>query len=444
MDIVPKLILQFVLIAVNAFFAAAEIAIISLNTNKLQREAEDGDKVAAKLLRLQSEPTDFLSTIQIGITFAGFLGSAFAADNFAEMLSDWVYHDLGWRFFDYGVFNIVAIVLITILLSYFTLVLGELLPKRIAMQKPREVARVTSGVVLGISVVMKPFIRFLSFSTNAVLRLFRFKLEAEKEEVTEEEIRMMVDIGEEKGAIDAAEKTMIENVFEFNNTDASDVMTPFVDVVAIPVDASDSEVREVIKETGRSRYPVYGEDKNDILGFLYARDFLLSRSHDETTAIKEMLRPAYFVPESIRTDKLFREMQTTKRHVAMVIDEYGAVAGIITLEDLLEEIVGNIYDEYDEAEEPAVVPLGDGVFRVSGSAEIEELCEAIDLVLPEEELDFHTLGGLVYSRLGVVPDDNTELDLEAYGLLIHVDKILDRRIESAIVRKVAVSEKNEE
>ena len=444
MDIVPKLILQFVLIAVNAFFAAAEIAIISLNTNKLQREAEDGDKVAAKLLRLQSEPTDFLSTIQIGITLAGFLGSAFAADNFAEMLSDWVYHDLGWRFFDYGVFNTVAIVLITILLSYFTLVLGELLPKRIAMQKPREVARVTSGVVLGISVVMKPFIRFLSFSTNAVLRLFRFKLEAEKEEVTEEEIRMMVDIGEEKGAIDAAEKTMIENVFEFNNTDASDVMTPFVDVVAIPVDASDSEVREVIKETGRSRYPVYGEDKNDVLGFLYARDFLLSRSHDETTAIKEMLRPAYFVPESIRTDKLFREMQTTKRHVAMVIDEYGAVAGIITLEDLLEEIVGNIYDEYDEAEEPAVVPLGDGVFRVSGSAEIEELCEAIDLVLPEEELDFHTLGGLVYSRLGVVPDDNTELDLEAYGLLIHVDKILDRRIESAIVRKAAVSEKNEE
>lgn len=444
MDIVPKLILQFVLIAVNAFFAASEIAIISLNTNKLEREAEDGDKVAAKLLRLANEPTDFLSTIQIGITLAGFLGSAFAAENFAEMLTGWVYNDLGWRFLDYAVFNTVAIVLVTILLSYFTLVLGELLPKRIAMQKPREVARVTAGVVLGISVVMKPFIRFLSLSTNAILRLFRFKTEAEKEEVTEEEIRMMVDIGEEKGTIDAAEKTMIENVFEFNNTDASDVMTPFVDVVAIPVDASDSEVRDIIKETGRSRYPVYREDKNDVLGFLYARDFLLSRSHDEQTPIEKMLRPAYFVPESIRTDKLFREMQTTKRHVAMVVDEYGAVAGIVTLEDLLEEIVGNIYDEYDEAEEPSLIPLGDGAFRVSGTAEIDELCEALDVTLPEEELDFHTLGGLVYSRLGVVPDDNTELDLEAYGFLIHVDQILDRRIESAIVRKSLAPEEAEE
>ena len=444
MDIVPKLILQFVLIAVNAFFAAAEIAIISLNTNKLQREAEDGDKVAIKLLRLANEPTDFLSTIQIGITLAGFLGSAFAAENFAEMLTGWVYNDLGWRFLDYGVFNTIAIVIITVLLSYFTLVLGELLPKRIAMQKPREVARVTAGVVLCISVVMKPFIRFLSLSTNAILRLFRFKTEAKKEEVTEEEIRMMVDIGEEKGTIDAAEKTMIENVFEFNNTDASDVMTPFVDVVAIPVDASDREVREIIKETGRSRYPVYREDKNDVLGFLYARDFLLSRSHDEATPLETMLRPAYFVPESIRTDKLFREMQTTKRHVAMVVDEYGAVAGIVTLEDLLEEIVGNIYDEYDEAEEPTLVPLGDGAFRASGNAEIDELCEALDVTLPEEEMDFHTLGGLVYSRLGLVPDDNTELDLEAYGFSIHVDQILDRRIESAIVKKAPLPEETEE
>lgn len=444
MDIVPKLILQFVLIAVNAFFAAAEIAIISLNTNKLQKEAEEGDKVASKLLRLAEEPTDFLSTIQIGITLAGFLGSAFAADNFATMLTDWVYYGLQWAFLDYGVFNTIAIIVITLLLSYFTLVLGELLPKRIAMQKPRAVARFTVNIVLAISVLMKPFIGLLAVSTNAILRVFRFKTKAEKEEITEEEIRMMVDIGEEKGTIEREERTMIENVFEFNNTEACDVMTPFVDVKAIAVDATDEEIHTVIAETGRSRYPVYGEDKNDVLGFLYARDFLLDRSHGGSMPLSEMLRPAYFVPESIHTDKLFRAMQKSKRHVAMVINEFGAVAGIVTLEDLLEEIVGNIYDEYDENEAPAIVPLDDGTFRVRGTAEIDEIFEALGVPLPDEEPDFHTLGGLVYSNISVVPDDGTTVDVEACGLSIHVDVIVDRRFESAIVKKLPAPETAEE
>ena len=266
MDSVPQqILLQVILILINAFFAATEIAVVSLNSNKLKKMMEDGDKTAGRLLKLVEEPTGFLSTIQVGITLAGFLGSAFAADNFAQYLVDWVYNGIGFRGLPLSVLNTLSVIVITIILSYFTLILGELVPKRIAMQKSYQVAKFSCRVVSAVAFVMRPVIFFLSASTNVVLRLLRFKTEAEEESVTEEEIRMMVDLGEEKGVIDEDEKEWIQNVFAFDDTPVRDIMTHSTDVIFIPLKSDDNEVLEIIRNSGKSRFPVYDKDFDDIV-----------------------------------------------------------------------------------------------------------------------------------------------------------------------------------
>lgn len=431
----PQLLLQVVLIFLNAFFASTEIAVISLNANKLRRQAEDGDKAAARMLRMVEEPSGFLSTIQVGITLGGFLASAFAAESFSDRLVNWLYNDLKFTLLPMQLMDAVAVVLITIILSYFMLVFGELVPKRIAMQKPMLVARATTGVVSGLHTVMRPVVWLLSASTNATLRLLRLKTASEEEEVTEEDIRLMVDIGEDRGAINSEEKEMIENIFQFNNTTAHDVMVHCVDVEAIHVEDSPEEIVSLIQQTGLSRFPVYDEDINDILGILNTREYLLNSRSPHPKPLQEILRPAYFVPESVHTDVLFRDMQKKKLHFAVVIDEYGETAGIVTMEDLLEEIVGNIYDEYDPQEEQDITQVEDNLWRVSGSADIETLFENLSLQVPED-LEVDTLGGLVFSQLRSIPKDGTVLDVDACGLHIHVDQIADRRVEWALVSKL--------
>ncbi|HIS02177.1 MAG TPA: HlyC/CorC family transporter [Candidatus Excrementavichristensenella intestinipullorum] len=434
-SIPQQLLLQVVLIALNAFFAATEIAVISLNATKLRKLSEEGDKSAGILLKMVEEPSGFLSTIQIGITLAGFLGSAFAADNFADPLVDWIYNGLGFQVISQGVLNTLAVILITIILSYFTLILGELVPKRVAMQRPLEVARLSCRVVSATAKVMRPMVAFLSLSTNAVLKLLRLKTEAEEETVTEDEIRMMVDLGEEKGTIDADEKQWIQNVFEFDDISVREAMTHEPDVEAIALDASKEEVLGLIQETGLSRYPVYDKEPADIVGILNARDYLLNLTREQPKPMKELLRPAYFVPETIHADQLFKDMQTKKIHIAVVIDEYGEVAGVITIEDLLEEIVGNIYDEFDPAQPVEIERLEDNLWRVSGGVDIETLGEALDMEIPESE-DYDTLGGMVYSCLHTIPKDGTVLDVDVNGLHIQVERIEDRRIEAALVSKI--------
>ena len=335
-SIVGKLLLQVVLIGLNAFFAATEIAVVSLNATKLKKMEEEGDKRAKRLLKMVETPSAFLSTIQIAITLSGFLGSAFAADSFAGYIVDGVY-GLGLTMIPEGVMNSIATVLTTIILSYFSLVFGELVPKRIAMQKSFQVACFTSGVVNAVATVMRPVIWLLSVSTNGMLKLLRLKVEAEEETVTEEEIRMMIDLGGQKGTIDQEEQEWIENVFRFDDISVREAMTRTADVVAFSLDATAEEIIHTIRETGLSRYPVYDEDINDIVGTLNARDFLLERGAEHPRSLKELLRTPYFVPESIHADDLFRDMQTKKIHIAIVIDEYGQTAGIITIEDLLEE-----------------------------------------------------------------------------------------------------------
>ncbi len=435
MNKIPQqLILQLFLILLNAFFAMTEIAVISLSPAKLRKLAEEGDRQAPRLLKLVEEPAGFLSTIQIGITLAGFLGSAFAADNFSELLVNWVYYDLGFQALPVRVLDTLSVILITIILSYFTLVLGELTPKRIAMQRPLEVAKFSCGVVTALSVVMRPVIWLLSASTNGLLKLLHMKTEAEEETVTEEEIRMMVDLGEARGAIDREEREWIDNVFEFGDAMARDVMIHVSDVTAFSVRADDREIERTIRETGLSRYPVYDGDIHNVLGILNARVFLLDRMNAQPKPLTELLRPAYFVPDTLKAAALMQDMQTKKVHIAIVVDEYGDTAGLVTMEDLLEEIVGNIYDEFDPSEPAEIEQLTPGLWRVSGGADIEEVAETVGIDLPAD-LDFDTLGGLVFSRLHTIPQDGSVLDVEAYGLHIHVEQISERRIVAATVRK---------
>lgn len=444
MDAIPgQIILQVVLILLNAFFAMTEIAIISLSAVKLRRLMEEGDKTAGKLLKLVEEPAGFLSTIQIGITLAGFLGSAFAADNFAGYLTDWLYNGLGFTALSMNSLNTISVILITIILSYFTLIFGELVPKRVAMQKPMQVARIACPVVSAVAFVMKPVVWFLSVSTNLVLRLLRMKTEAEEETVTEEEIRMMVDLGEEKGTIDQGEKEWIENVFDFGDATVYDCMTHASQVRAISLTEEDGAIFNLIRESGLSRYPVYKKDLDDVVGILNARTFLLNRSSGFPTPIEKLIHPAYFVPETLSASTLFRDMQQKKVHLAVVVDEYGQTSGIITMEDLVEEIVGNIYDEFDPDEPTEIEAIGQNQWRLSGSVDVKRLEELFGLHLPEDR-DYDTLGGMILSTLAAIPQDGATFDTEICGLNIHVTKIRGHRIMEAVITKPDKVEKTEE
>ncbi|MBE5782416.1 MAG: HlyC/CorC family transporter [Clostridiales bacterium] len=437
------LLIQVVLIAINAFCAAAEIAVVSLSETKLRHQADEGDKKAQKLLKMVLEPSGFLSTIQIAITLAGFLGSAFAAENFSDPLVNLIVNVWGFKAIPAATLNTLCVVLITLILSYFTLVFGELVPKRIAMKKTEAVARAVCGIINGMSKVVKPIVWLLSKSVNAVLRLFGIDPAADEEEVTEDEIRMMVDMGEEKGAIETNERDMIENIFEFNNMTAADCMTHRTDVYALQADESSEEILKIISESGKSRFPVYGEDLDDVLGTVNSRDFLIALSNGQQKTLHDLLRPAYFVPESVRTDVLFREMQKNKTHLAIVVDEYGGTSGLITMEDLLEEIVGDIDDEYDDATPQDIQKMADDTYRIAGGTDLETINDTLSLELPTEE-EFESLGGLIYSQLATIPKDGTHPVVECFGVRIRVDEIVDRRVEWATVTVLPKETKEDE
>ena len=435
MDPLLSIPILIILTAINAFFAAAEIAVISLSETKLKKQAEEGDRKAKKLLSLMQAPDNFLSAIQIAITLAGFLNAAFAADSFADPLVNWLVNDLHFTALPVGALNTIMVVLVTIILSYFTLVLGELVPKRVAMKKTEGVARATVGVVWAVATVFRPVIWLLSKSTNGVLRLMHIDPKADEEEVSEDEIRMMVDLGEERGAIQSNEKELIDNIFEFNNTTAEDVMVHRTDMVMIWVDDSPEEILRTIRESGMSRFPVYEEDADDIVGILNTRDYLLNAQLPKPKPLRELLRSAYFVPESVRTDVLFRDMQSKKVHLAIVVDEYGGTAGLVTMEDLLEEIVGNIYDEFDPQEEKDIEQVDTNLWRVSGSCELDQVAEALDMEFPED-VESDTLGGLVFAQLSAIPQDGSQIEVDTCGLHIKVLELTDRRVEWALVSRI--------
>lgn len=435
------LLLQLVLILINGWFAATEVAILSLNELKLRTDAEEGDQVAAKLLKLSEAPNKFLSTIQICITLAGFLGAAFAAESFSDPLSQAILN-AGAKI-DPALLDTLCVVGITLVLAFFTLVLGELTPKRIAMHNPEKIARMGIGIITVCAGLFRPVVWLLSVSTNGLLRLLGIDPNAQEEEVTEEDIRALVDMGEESGAIEEAEKEMIENIFEFNNRTAENVMTHRTDVTAIWVDESWDVILQTIRETGLSRFPVYNEDMDDIIGTLNTRVFLLNMQTEHPRTMREMIREAYFVPSTVQADQLFRNMQMKKIHMAIVIDEYGGMSGIVTMEDLLEEIVGNIYDEFDPQAEAEITRVDDETWRISGQAALGDVADALGVELPLDE-DYDTLGGLIFSQFTLIPEDGSHPEVDCNGLHIVVEEIADHRVETALVTKLPEETKADE
>ncbi len=442
MSVATVIAIQIIMIFINAFFAGTEIAVISLNQTRLRKDAEDGDKIATKLVAMVDNPSSFLSTIQICITLAGFLGAAFSANVLSDhLVSIFVKLGLNWNI---ALLNTISVVLITIIISFFTLILGELVPKRIAQQKPMGWARAAIRVLGVLAVFFKPMIWLLAACTNLILKLLHLKTNGSEETVTEEDIRLMVESSGENGAIEEDEKEWIQNVFDFNDIAVDDVMTRVGDVTAIQEDIPEREFLEIIKSTGFSRFPVYGEDINDIKGIMFAKEFLLNLSDKNRKPFKEIIRPAYLVPDSIHADKLLSNMQENSVHMALVIDEYGQFVGIITMEDLLEELVGNIYDEFDKKEEEEIQKIDDSTWKVTGDTTIEDFNEATEVYdIPESE-DYDTIGGLVLSTLSTFPEDGTEIEVEKDGFSFHVTKIEDRKIITVIVKKLPEQKESSE
>ena len=426
-SIILKVVLLFILTLLNAFFAMSEIAIISLNDTKIDKLAEEGHKKAKQVKKLTENSSNFLSTIQIGVTLAGFLTSATAAQSFATMLSDALAKTAVANVIPLGLISGVSTVLITLITSYFSLVLGELAPKKIAMQKPEKVSFAVVPVLLFVSRVTKPFVKILSVSTNAVVRLFGLDPNADEEEVTEEEIRMMVDVGQEKGVIEDVQKEMINNIFEFDDIDVADIMTHRTDMACVDEEDSLAETIKLSMEEGYSRIPVYEEDPDNVVGIVYIKDLLkyIGSALPKTLKLKDVMRKAYYVPESKRCGALFAEMTEKHIQMAIVVDEYGGTAGLVTLEDIVEAIVGNIQDEYDNEDEE-ISKINETTFTIDGVTDLEEVEEQLGIQFPED--DYDTLGGFIISQLGFLPQDGDMNAVEFENIRFTVLNVEERRI----------------
>lgn len=423
------IVLLIILILINAFFAMSEIAIISLNDNKMRKMAEEGHKGAARVLKLTEDSSKFLSTIQIGVTLAGFLASAAAAENFSGPLAK-----VFARWFDVdstaglSALSAVSTVLVTVIISFFSLVLGELAPKRIAMQKSESVSFAVAGPLLFIKKLFSPFVKVLSVFTNLVVRMLGFDPNADGEQVTEEEILLMVDAGEETGAIEESEKEMINNIFEFDDIPACDVMTHRTDIEAVEIGSDIEEIIDAAIEKGFSRIPVYEDELDNIKGIIYVKDLLkyIGKPIPKSLKISAIMREARFVPESKRCSDLFEEMTENRLQMVIVADEYGGVAGLVTIEDLLESIVGNMQDEFDDEDEE-VEQVNETTFTIDGITDIEEVNEMLDIELPEGEYD--TIGGFIMSEIGHIPAPDEKVTVESQGFKFTVTEMDERRIE---------------
>ena len=419
---ITQIVILVVLILLNAYFAASEIAFISINDTKIEKQAKEGNKKAKQIQKMLKNPSEFLATIQIGITLAGFLSSAFASDAFADILAPALYKI--FPMISIQAFKGISIVLITIILSFFTLVFGELVPKRLAMKYYEKIAFSSIGVIRFLSIITLPFVKVLSAVTNFISKLFGIS-ENEEEVVTEEEIKMMIDEGEEKGTIQQEEKEMIHNIFEFNDITVSEVMTHRTDVYAIEID---SEINDIIKELDDykySRIPVYEETIDNIKGVLFVKDLLKYLHGKKAIKIKNIMREAYFVSENKPINELFKNLQKNKMQMAIVVDEYGGTAGIVTMEDLLEEIVGNIFDEYDDFEND-YTKIDDNTFLINGSVSINDLKKILKIDLPEG--DYETLSGYLIDLLGRLPKDNETPIIETKQVNYKIEKSEDKRI----------------
>ncbi len=428
----PGLLLQLVLILLNAVFACAEIAVISVNDIKLSKMEEEGDKRAKRLLKLKSIPAKFLATIQIAITLSGFLGSAFAADNFSDILVEAIVNT--------GipvprtVLDTVSVVLITLILSYFTLVLGELVPKRLAMKKAESLALGLSGIIAFIAKVFSPIVWLLTVSTNLVLRLFGIDPNENEEEVSEEDIIMLVDEGNQQGVIDPEGSKIIQNIFEFDDTPVGDFATHRTEMAVLWTDGSLEEWDETIHETRHALYPICEETVDNIVGILNTKDYFRLRDKTRESIMENAVKPAVFVPESIHADVLFKRMKQTRNHFSVVLDEYGGVLGLVTMNDLLEQLVGELIDQDDaDSDENDIEVIDSNTWLIKGATELQKISEALDVELPVE--DYDTFSGLIFDAYGSVPDDDTTFEIDVYSLHVKVKEIKNHMIKTALVCK---------
>ena len=439
---IQQLLLQFILILLNAFFAATEIALISLNEKKIRSLADDGDKKAKKLIKIIDDPTKFLSAIQVGITLAGFLGSAFAADNFAEKLTGFLVSTFSVSEEYIGTIDTVSVIVITLILSYFTLVLGELVPKRIAMKHKEKLANGVCGMISVLTTVLKPIIWFLTVSTNLVLRLFGIDPHAKDDAVSEEDIVVMLDAGADEGTLDKDDIAYIKNVFKLERLSAADIMTPRSSVVAVPEDISESDLLSIIEEEGYSRIPVYAESLDKIVGVLHTRNYLLKRTARDFK-LEDVLIAPEFVPETIRLDALFKDMQETHTHMVLVVNEYGHTSGIVTMEDIIEELVGEIWDEQDEATEP-IMPMGEDTYRVLSSISIDDFFEYFSLE-KSEDIESTTVNGWLSEVCGNIPETGFGFDYANLSISVTLaDEQMTHEILVKIMPKVEKNDNDED
>lgn len=425
----------FVFLAV--FCSLAGSAVRECSESKLARASEDGDKKAARLLPVVQEPDDFCAALRVGTVGFGF----FAVSN---PLTRQLVHKLA-QLPPEGVWRSVAAAASWIVLVLLAIALCDFAPERYAWHRPEKAARGTFGFALLLSRLLHPIAAALLWLAGLVLRLFGVNPKAQLEEVSEDEIRLMVENGEESGAIQSGEKELIENIFEFDDITAEEIMVHRTDMTVLWLEDTGEEILKTIRESGLSRFPMCGEDMDDIIGILSTRDYLLNAQQAEPRPVQELLRPAHFVPESVKADVLFRDMQQKKVHMAIVVDEYGGTSGLVTMEDLLEQLVGEIYDEFDSEEEQEISKVGENLWRIAGSAELEDVAEALDLPMPEEDDDeYETLGGLVFSQLSVIPQDGSHPEVEVLGMHIKVQEIRNHRVEWTLVSRLPQPEPEEE
>ena len=433
-EIVLALVLQVVLIFLNAIFASAEIAVISANSTKMEKLAEDGNKRAKRICKLTQNSSKFLSTIQVAITLASLLGSAFAADSFADPLATAI---VGANSSYFNVVSTICMIVITLILSYFSIVFGELIPKRIAMRNAEKLSLILSGILNFVSYAFAPFVWLLTVSANGILRLIGIKPEDSGEEVTEEEIMLMAEAGSEKGSIDEKENEFIQNIFEFKENDVGEVCTHRKDVDFLFERDDLSVWEETIKQSSHTYYPVCGKDVDDVIGVLNTKIYFRLADKTKENVRAQAVMPPVFISETMMADDLFYRMKTTREYFAIVLDEYGGINGIITIHDLIELLVGDLHEK-GEAPEYEIIDLGNDEWEVTGLAPFDEVVEAIDLKLPEEELedaDYETFGGYVCEMLGEVPDDGETAECENDYIKVRIELVAEHRIERMHITK---------
>lgn len=427
-----SLLLQFIVIValtgINAFFSSAEMAIVSINKNKLKILVEEGNKKAIMLENLMKEPSKFLSTIQVGITLAGFFASASAATGLSQYLSIYL-RKLGIPYSGQ-----ISMILITFVLSYITLVFGELIPKRIALKSSEKIALSSVGTIVTVSKIFSPFVKFLTFSTNIILIALKMKEDDIEEKVSKEELRSLVEVGREHGIINEVEKEMIENIIEFDEKVAREIMIPRTKVFLIDKNISVDELFEKKEVEVYSRIPVYEDEADNIVGILFMKDLMIEayRKGFQNVKLPEIMQEAYFVPETKNVNELFNEMQSEKKHIAILIDEYGGFSGIVTLEDLIEEVMGNISDEFD-ADDSSIKKLSANKYLINGELSLNDLNDYFHIELESKHYD--TLSGLLIEHMGYIPEDNEDIEpIIIDGISFKPKRVKDKKIEWVLAK----------